>query len=141
MKRERLSTAESLGWSLASFGAGLFGGLWAGAWIGRVTRGRLAADVRALRSPAGRTTVALAGAVQEALASDPTLSAHNLRCLAVSGRRVELLGWVPDRPSRARAFRLATNVPGLENVINSILVHGEDDLPTPPTLTLEGRSA
>ena len=38
------------------------------------------------------------------------------------------MGWVPDRPARARAFRVANQVPGLDGLINSILVHGEDDL-------------
>jgi hypothetical protein len=48
---------------------------------------------------------------------------------------------VPDRRTRARAVRVAALVPGLYDLINSILVHGEDDIAGPPELTLEGRSA
>ena len=40
---------------------------------------------------------------------------------------VELRGWVKDRGSRTLAARIARAVPGIDNVINSILVRGEDD--------------
>jgi hypothetical protein len=40
---------------------------------------------------------------------------------------VELRGWVTDRSSRTLAARVACAVPGIETVINSILVRGEDD--------------
>jgi hypothetical protein len=141
VKRERLSTAETLGWSVIGFGAGLAGGLWAAGWLGRVTRGRIADEVRAYRTPAGTSSVALAQAVQAALDSDPGLEAHGLTAVAVTRRSVELTGWVPDRPTRARAVRVAALVPGLEDLINSILVHGEDDIPSPPQLVLEDLSA
>ena len=141
MKRERLGPAESLGWSAAGFVVGLIGGLWAAASLGRVTRGRLVGEVQALRSAGSPTTVALAEAVARALSADPTLAAHNLRSVAVTRRTVELTGWVPDRSTRTHAFRVATGVPGLDEVINSILVHGEDDFTPPPDLTLAGRSA
>jgi hypothetical protein len=42
---------------------------------------------------------------------------------------VELRGWVPSRPVRAAAARIAGTVPGVDRVINSILVRGEDDRP------------
>jgi osmotically-inducible protein OsmY len=61
--------------------------------------------------------------------------------VAVTRGTVELTGWVPDRRTRARAVRLAAQVRGIDDLINSILVHGEDDLGAPPALTLEGRSA
>ena len=40
---------------------------------------------------------------------------------------VELHGWVPSRAIRARAARVAAQVPGIERVVNCILVRGEDD--------------
>ncbi len=141
MKRERLSTAETLGWSAVGFGAGLVGGLWAAGLLGRVTQGRLADEVRAFRAPESVSNVALAEAVQSALQADGDLAQHGM--IAVAGPRgtVELTGWVPDRRTRARAVRVAALVPGLYDLINSILVHGEDDIAGPPELTLEGRSA
>lgn len=141
MKRERLSTAETLGWSVVGFGAGLIGGLWAAGWLGRVTRGRLADEVRAFRTPAGTSAVALAATVQAALDADPSLAPHGLGAVAVARGTVELTGWVPDRKTRAAAVRVAAQVPGLDDTINSILVHGEDDLAPAPGLTLEGLSA
>ena len=44
---------------------------------------------------------------------------------------VELRGWVPTRAARALAARVACAVPGIERVINSILVRGEDDAGSP----------
>ena len=60
MKRERLTSSEALGWSLVGFGAGIVGGLWAAGRLGRVTRGRLTDEVRAVRTPAGASAMALA---------------------------------------------------------------------------------
>ena len=141
MKRERLSQGEILGWSAVGFGAGVVGGLWAAGWLGRVTRGRLADEVRGFGSPVGASPVALAEAVRLALAADPALAPHELSAVPVSRGTVELTGWVPDRPARARAVRIANQVPDLDGIINSILVHGEDDLSSPPGLALAGRSA
>ena len=53
MKRERLSTAETLGWSVVGFGLGLAGGLWAAGRLGRITPGRLADELRAPHAPVG----------------------------------------------------------------------------------------
>ncbi|HUF35142.1 MAG TPA: BON domain-containing protein, partial [Gemmatimonadales bacterium] len=44
---------------------------------------------------------------------------------------VELRGWVPGRAARTLAGRTALAVPGIESVINSILVRGEDDQSPP----------
>lgn len=141
MKRERLSRGEVLGWSVIGFGAGVVGGLWAAGWLGRVTRDRLGDGFRAAQNRRDASPVALAESVRLALAADPALAPYALGALAVSRGTVELMGWVPDRPSRARAFRVANQVPGLDGLINSILVHGEDDLSAPPGLSLAGRSA
>jgi len=140
VKRERLGTAETLGWSAVGFGLGIAGGLWAAGWLGRVTRARVVDDFRAARAPSSRTAGALAAAVLEALDADPSLAALGLTPIPVTRGTVELTGWVPDRSARARAVRLAAQVPGLTDLINSILVHGEDDLGS-PELSLEGRSA
>ncbi len=141
MKRERLNTAETLGWSVFGLGLGIAGGLWAAGWLGRVTRGRLSDEIRAVRTPHGGSPAALAAAVGDALSADPALSAHRIRAVPITRGTVELTGWVPERLIRAQAVRLAAQVPGLTDLINSILVHGEDDVASPPELTVEGRSA
>jgi hypothetical protein len=141
VKRERLSTAETLAWSAVGIAAGVMGGLWAAGWVGRMTRARLAGGFRAMRAPRATTAVALAAAVRRALAADPVLAPHELTPIPVSHATVELTGWVPDRATRARAVRVAGAVSGLDDLINSVLVHGEDDLRPVPELTLEGRSA
>jgi hypothetical protein len=61
------------------------------------------------------------------LAGDPQLAPLALEPIAVSAGRVELHGWVPNRALRARAWRTARLAPGVDQVINCILVHGEDD--------------
>ena len=141
MKRERLTSSEALGWSLVGFGAGIVGGLWAAGRLGRVTRGRLTDEVRAVRTPAGASAMALAEAVRQALQADPTLAPHGLSAVAVTRGTVELTGWVPDRRTRAHAVRVASLVPGLSDLINSILVQGEDNVGAPRALSLEGRTA
>ncbi len=141
MKRERLSSSEALGWSLVGFGAGIVGGLCAAGRLGRVTRGRLADEVRAVRTPSGASAVALAESVHKALLADPALAPYGLRAVAVTRGTVELTGWVPDRRTRALAVRVASQVDGLADLINSLLVQGEDNVGAPPELSLEGRSA
>ena len=49
--------------------------------------------------------------------------------LAVGRGVIELRGWVPSRAVRTLAGRTALAAPGIESVINSLLVRGEDDLP------------
>ena len=44
---------------------------------------------------------------------------------------MELRGWVPTRAARTLACRTALAVQGIESVINSILVRGEDDQSPP----------
>lgn len=141
MKRERLSQAEILGWSVVGFGAGLLGGLVAAGWAGRVTRGRLGDAIQALGTRGAPSVMDLAGAVSGAYQSDPDFAPYGLSAVAVSHGTVELVGWVPDRRTRALAVRKANGVPGLEAVINSILVHGEDDLAGASDLTLADQSA
>lgn len=71
---------------------------------------------------------------QAALASDPQLSAFTIDVLPVSRQQVELHGWVPQRALRARAHRVACAAVGADAIVNSILVHGEDDQVGPPSL-------
>jgi osmotically-inducible protein OsmY len=65
--------------------------------------------------------------VDAALQAEPRLAGVSLEAIAVNRGTVELRGWVKDRGSRALAGRIACAVPGIDTVINSILVRGEDD--------------
>jgi len=141
VKRERLTQAEIVGWSVVGFGAGILGGLLAAGWLGRITRGRLRDEVRAFGARHATSAVALAAAVPAAFRADPALAPHGISAVAVSHGTVELVGWVPDRLTRARAVRVANGVPGLEGAIDGILVHGEDDLGGAPDLTLADQTA
>lgn len=141
MSRERMSRGEILGWSVVGFGAGIAGGLWLASRLGRMSRGRVADEAMAFGRRRGPSAMTLAGAVRAALARDPALAAHALDAIGVSRGTVELTGWVPDRAARAHAFRVANQVPGLDDVINSILVHGEDDLSGGYGSTAEARPA
>jgi osmotically-inducible protein OsmY len=65
--------------------------------------------------------------VETALGAEPRLAGCALEVVPISRSSVELRGWVGDRPARTLAARVAAAVAGVETVINSILVRGEDD--------------
>jgi hypothetical protein len=54
---------------------------------------------------------------------------------------VELRGWVTDRAARTLAARVACAVAGIDTVINSILVRGEDDRVIPGGKRVKDQSA
>jgi len=98
-------------------------------WVGGVNRTRFRRAARRLsqQAPARATPAASARAVEAALQAEPRLAGLSIEAMAVSRGTVELRGWVKDRGSRTLAARIACAVPGIDNVINSILVRGEDD--------------
>jgi hypothetical protein len=142
-RRLRRESRTPLGpWALLGFGAGiaagfLLGEMFGGGGTARV--GRLVGSLQRKPKPesrSGRATTILA-----VLAAEPELAGLHFS-LVPSGRGgFELRGWVPDRSSRARAFRLAQAASGGLPILNRLLVRGEDD--THPGLVLddEPRSA
>jgi osmotically-inducible protein OsmY len=80
-------------------------------------------------------------AVEVALRADPRLTGLTIEARAVSRGAVELRGWVPSRSIRTTAGRTALAVPGIESVINSLLVRGEDDRPSPDQSRAADQSA
>src|SRR5262245_38587477 len=102
-------------------------------WVGDVNRGRVRRITERLREkgPTRLTASASARAVQVALDADPRLTGLSIEARAVSRGAVELRGWVPNRSLRTAAGRAALALPGIESVINSLLVRGEDDRPSP----------
>ena len=118
---DELSGGEVVLWAALGAGAGLLAAIGLSEWVGDVNPGR----VRRL------TAAAAARAVQVALSAEPRLAGLSIEARAVSRGAVELRGWVPSRTMRTAAGRTALAVPGIESVINSLLVRGEDDRPSP----------
>jgi hypothetical protein len=126
---DRLSAGEALLWAALGSGAGLLAGMTLSAWVGGVStrRMRRAADRLREATPPRLTIGASVQAVRVALQAEPRLSGLGIQAVPVSRGVVELRGWVPTRTARTVAGRTALAVPGIESVINSILVRGEDD--------------
>jgi len=128
--RDRLGGWEIIFWSGLGIGAGLVAGFALSEWVGDVNRSRVSGVARRLRegSRARLTTSATARSVAVALDAEPRLAGLGIQALAVARGVVELRGWVPTRAARALAGRTALAAPGIESVINSLQVRGEDDL-------------
>jgi hypothetical protein len=126
---DRLSKTEILLWTTLGVGTGLVAGVALSEWVGGVNPNRVRRVAKRLSQgvPGRVTPAASARAVDAALRAAPRLAGFTLEVMAVSRGTVELRGWVTDRGARALAARVACAVPGIETVINSILVRGEDD--------------
>jgi hypothetical protein len=130
---DELSGGEVVLWAALGAGAGLVAAIALSEWVGEVNRGRVRRIADRLREqePTRLTASASARAVQVALNADQRLACLPIEARAVSRGAVELRGWVPSRSVRTAAGRTALAVPGIESVINSLLVRGEDDRPSP----------
>lgn len=128
-RNKRLSGTEILAWATLGVGAGLAVGFGLGEWTGGVNTTRVRRAARRLRTgtPLRLTPAASVQAVEAVLHAEPRLAGLRIEVLSFSRGVVELRGWVPTRLARAVAGRAALAAPGIDSVINSILVHGEDD--------------
>jgi hypothetical protein len=126
---DRLSGTEILAWATLGVGAGLAAGFVLGEWTGGVNPARVRGAARRLRDrvPLRLTPAASVRAVESAIGAEPRLAGLAIEIVSFSRGVVELRGWVPTRIARAVAGRTALAAPGIDSVINSILVHGEDD--------------
>jgi hypothetical protein len=129
VRRDELSGAQIFLWTTLGMGTGLVAGFALSEWVGGVNRTRFRRAARRISHPAPpRVTAAQAArAVESAIHAEPRLGGLTIEAMAVSRGTVELRGWVKDRSSRTLAARIACAVPGVDTVINSILVRGEDD--------------
>ena len=140
---EELSAGQIVLWTVVGIGAGLAAGFALSEWVGGVNRPRMrraAASIRH-RGPAPLTAAAASRAVEAALAADPQLTGLGLRSVAGRQGTIELHGWVPTRAARAIAGRVALSVPGIDRIVNSILVRGEDDRPSTDIEQITDQSA
>jgi len=128
-RKEPLSGIQIVLWSTFGVGTGLLAGFALSEWVGGVNQTRVRRVAKSLGDTGAlhHTSAASARAVETALGAEPRLAGCTLEVLPISRRSVELRGWVGDRPARTLAARVAGAVPGVEAVINSILVRGEDD--------------
>lgn len=129
---DELSGGEVVLWTALGAGAGLLAAVALSEWVGDVNRARVRRIADRLREqePTRLTAAASVRAVQTAMQAEPRLTGLSIETRAVSRGAVELRGWVPSRSLRTCAGRTALAVPGIESVINSLLVRGEDDRPS-----------
>lgn len=130
MRRSKgLSGLQVFLWSTLGVGTGLVAGFALSEWVGGVNQTRVKRAAKSLghTSPVHHTSAASARAVESALAAEARLSGCALQVVPVSRSSVELRGWVGNRAARTLAARVACAVTGVESVVNSILVRGEDD--------------
>jgi hypothetical protein len=141
-QRDRLSGGEILGWTLAGFGAGLLAGAALAALLGRGAPTRVRRALTSLRGPSPAAPTISAGARDVRASLDQSDLRHfRIDVIPVRAGVVELHGWVPTRTIRSRAFRLASAVPGIDRVINGLLVQGEDDKGLKPVSNLTDQTA
>lgn len=129
---DELRGGEVVLWTALGAGAGLLAAVALSEWVGDVNRARVRRIADRLREqePTRLTAAASVRAVQTAMQAEPRLTGLSIETRAVSRGAVELRGWVPSRSLRTCAGRTALAVPGIESVINSLLVRGEDDRPS-----------
>ncbi len=142
--RTQLSVFQIVIWATVGSAGGLVAGFVLAEWLGDVNPPRVRRAARRMREPPPHQALSPAGAARAtaaALAADPELRELGLQVTLVSTRTVELHGWVRTRPVRARAGRVARGVPGVDSVINSILVRGEDDRTHSPDYLATDQSA
>jgi hypothetical protein len=112
---------------LGAVALGLALGATAGILLGRFFSG---AATEAPDGSQGAGSVAeLVHDALSALENDLQLREYHLDVVPIRRTALEVHGWVPDRQSRLRAQRLVTAAVHPADVINCILVRGEDDLP------------
>jgi hypothetical protein len=142
--RTQLSAFQVVTWATVGVAGGLVVGFMLAEWMGDVNAPRVRRAARRMRQPPAAPALSAAGAARataEALAADPELRELSLQVTLVSRGTVELHGWVRSRAERARAARVARTVAGVETVINSILVRGEDDRTHTPDYLATDQSA
>jgi hypothetical protein len=127
--KKQLSGAQIFLWTTFGLGSGLLAGFAISEWLGGVNQTRVRRVAKSLghSSQVHHTSAASARAVEGALSKEARLSGCTIEVVPISRSTVELRGWVGDRGARTLAARVARAVSGVDSVVNSILVRGEDD--------------
>lgn len=128
LRSKPLSSSQIFLWGTFGVGTGLVAGFALSEWVGGVNPLRVRRAAKRLSQTMPRhSPAAVARAAETALQAEPRLAGFSLEAMPVSRGTIELRGWVADRAARTLASRVACAVPGIDTVINSILVRGEDD--------------
>ena len=140
---QELSAAQIFLWTTLGVGTGLLAGFALSEWTGGVNRPRVrrAAHRLSQSAPVRLSSAGSARAVETALQAEPRLSGFTIEVVPVNRGTVELRGWVTSRSARTLAARVACAVAGIDTVINSILVRGEDDRIIPGGKRVKDQSA
>ena len=142
--RTQLSGLQVVTLATVGVAGGLVLGFALAEWLGGVNAPRVRRAARRMRqtpAPPILSAASAARATAAVLSADPELRDLGLQVTFVVRGTVELHGWVRSRALRARAGRLARGVPGVESVVNSILVRGEDDRTHTPDYLATDQSA
>jgi hypothetical protein len=135
--------------AVMGLGVGILAGFALAEVVGKVDRRRVGRAWDRLTDGPGSgplpsgplSPIRAARAVSVALAKLPALATYEIETRALGPGRIELIGWVADRASRALAERTAAGIQGITGITNRLLVEGEDsDAPIEP-LTLADQSA
>jgi len=128
----RPPASEILAWALVGTALGVAAGFVLGEILGPVDRRRVGNLFRPAQPPVPRLRPAeMIRAVQAVLRQDTALRELHLSPLPAGPGVLELHGWVPSRAVRARAARAVGAIPGVDRLVNCLLVRGEDDADTP----------
>lgn len=96
-------------------------------------RGRKALMPWRGRRPAPPSSLVLTARVRESLEALLGAEANGLTLVPIGRNGLELHGWVSSRSSRSRAIRAVRELLGGDlNLVDRLLVWGEDDTPLPP---------
>ncbi len=132
----RPSASELLAWTLLGAALGVAAGFALGEWIGPLTPSRAGRALAEAKRGGGRgprlNASETARAARRALAGDAQLGQLGLEAVAVGAGVVEP-AWLgarphPPRPAPAEWLRA---FPGIDSLVNCLLVRGEDDAATP----------
>ena len=109
-------------------GTGLTVGLFLGERVEWRRPHRRPADSPQAPAATASTIAQTVKAVRSALAQHDAFHGLGLTVRALAPGVVEVGGWVDDRATRIRVIRFAQTVPGIRDVLASVLVRGEDDI-------------
>jgi hypothetical protein len=137
-QRERVFAASDL---LAAVAGGVFGlgvGYVIGSSVGRVNSRRIGRAVRRWQDHRGGAVVwtdeeaeRLEARVLDSLSNDVVLARRPIRVAVLGMGLVELTGTVHRASEAGLAFDLVQHVPGVETVLNHLLVDGVDHTAVP----------
>jgi osmotically-inducible protein OsmY len=109
-------------------GTGLAMGLFLGEWLGWERLRRRPDTPTPAPAGAAHTIAQTVKAVRKAFDQDEAFHTLEITVRALAPGTVEVSGWVDDRATRAQVIRFAQAVPGIPEVLPSLLVRGEDDI-------------